>query len=162
MSRNLAVGVAIAALLAGLLVAASGCSKKPDTLTDKYDKAEMDAAIQKARETFGQFKARLADPKPGDSGFAVKVGISDGHDTEHFWLTEIKVKGESFSGVINNEPGVVRKVKFGQTYKFTFDDVSDWLYWSNGVMQGNYTLRVLLRSMPPNEAEALKKEVGWQ
>jgi len=162
MIRKLILRVAVVSFPAGLLFAPSGCSKKPDTLTDQYDEAEMDAAIQKARETFGQFKQRLAHPKPGDSGFAVKVKISDGNDTEHFWLIDIKVNGDSFSGVINNEPGTVKKVKLGQTYKFTFDDVSDWLYMSNGVMQGNHTLRVMLKSMPPEKAEAMKKKFGWQ
>ena len=35
------------------------------------------------------------------------------------------------------------------------------MYMANGKMQGNYTLRVELESMPPKEAEALKKKIGW-
>lgn len=152
----------IVSLAAGLLITSGGCSRKSDPATDKYDEAEMNAAIAKARETFGEFKERLLKPQPGDSGFAIKVKITDENGTEHFWLDKIKVKGESFTGAVNNNPEVVRIVRLGQAYTFGFEDVSDWMYMSGGVMQGNHTLRVLLKSMPRKEAEAVKKKFGWQ
>jgi uncharacterized protein YegJ (DUF2314 family) len=35
------------------------------------------------------------------------------------------------------------------------------MYMAGGKMQGNYTLRVELESMPKEQAEALKKQIGW-
>jgi uncharacterized protein YegJ (DUF2314 family) len=55
----------------------------------------------------------------------------------------------------------VKKVKFGQDYSFSRDEISDWMYMAKGKMQGNYTLRVELESMPPKEAAALKQKIGW-
>ena len=157
----LLMGAALLALSAfGLF--GNGCSRRPETLSKDYDKAEMEAAIQKGRETFPEFKARLLQPQPGDANFAIKVKITDKHGTEYFWLTGIQIQGDQFTGIIDDEPGIVRNVKFRQSYSFTFDDVSDWLYLSKGVMQGNYTLRVLLKSMPAKEAAALKKQFGWE
>lgn len=138
-----------------------GCSKKPDTLAEEYDEKEMEAAIQQARDSFSEFQGRFQNPQKGDSDFAIKVKIQDKHGMEHFWLTDIETKGEQFVGVIGNDPGIVRNVKHGQKYEFAFADVSDWMYISNGVMQGNYTLRVLMKSMPKREVEALKKQFGW-
>ena len=55
----------------------------------------------------------------------------------------------------------MKKVRFGQEYSFKRSEISDWMYMAKGKMQGNYTLRVELESMPANEAEALKKKIGW-
>jgi uncharacterized protein YegJ (DUF2314 family) len=144
-----------------LLGMVAGCSGQPETLVTDYSEAEMAAAIEQARATFGEFKARFHVPQPGDSDFGVKVRIEDAQGVEHFWLTDVIVDQEPYSGVIGNDPGIVSNVKLGQTYRFYEKDVSDWMYVSDGVMQGNYTARVLLKSMPPDEAEALREAFGW-
>ncbi|HEY3323822.1 MAG TPA: DUF2314 domain-containing protein [Planctomycetota bacterium] len=148
-----------AILLLGLT--ACGNAKKPATLTTEYDQKEMDAAIESAKKSFGEFKARMLQPQEGDKGFAIKVPIKDSNGTEHFWLNDINVQGEEFSGVIGNEPGIVKCVKMGESYKFKAADISDWMYMSKGVMQGNYTLHVLLKTMPAEEAKDLKRRIGW-
>jgi uncharacterized protein YegJ (DUF2314 family) len=146
-----------------LLIAAcfgGGCSRKPETLTSKYDEKKMEQAIADARATFDEFLARFRSPKPGDQEFHVKVRIEDKHGVEHFWVGDLKLDSEPYSGKIADEPGIVKKVKFRQEYRFTRGEISDWMYLANGKMQGNYTLRVELESMPPKEAEALKRNVG--
>jgi len=148
-------------LMLTLAILVSGCSRKPGTLTDQYDEKKMESAIQQARSTFDEFLARFRNPQPGDEAFNVKVRIEDSHGVEHFWLAELKLDAEHYAGAIGNEPGIVKKVKLGQRYSFSRNDVSDWMYMSHGKMQGNYTLRVILESMPKDEAEALKKKIGW-
>jgi len=148
-------------ILAVAVIVTAGCSRKPETLTNKYDEKKMEQAIVDARATFDEFVARFHSPQPGDTAFNVKVKIEDEHGIEHFWVGDLMLDAEPFSGKIGNEPGVVKKVKFGQAYTFARSDVSDWMYISNGKMQGNYTLRVELESMPRKEADALKKKIGW-
>lgn len=155
------LSIAVMAVAAGSLSLSSGCSRKPATLTDKYDEVAMEAAIRKARDSFEEFKQRLLDPREGDEHFAVKVKIEDENGIEHFWLGGVEIEADAFTGVINNEPGIVKNVKLGDTYGFTFDDVSDWMYMSKGMLQGNYTLRVLLKSMPKDQADRLKDRIGW-
>ena len=47
-------------------------------------------------------------------------------------------------------------MKFGQTITVTKGEISDWLYMREGKMYGNYTLRPLLATMPPEEAARFK------
>ena len=139
----------------------TGCSQPPLTLTEDYDEKKMEQAIKEGRSTFDEFLTRFRNPHPGDAEFNVKVKIEDKNGVEHFWLGDLKLDAEPYSGTIGNEPGIVEKVKFGQRYSFSKDDVSDWMYMADGKMQGNYTLRVILESMPQDQAEALKKKIGW-
>lgn len=148
-------------VLFGLILLAGGCSRKPETLIDHYDKKKMELAIVEARSTFDQFLVRFRSPQPGDEAFFIKVRIEDEHGVEHFWLGDLKLEGEPYTGTIDNEPGIVKKVKLGQTYSFSRGEISDWMYINNGKMQGNYTLRVELESMPARDAQAIRKQFGW-
>jgi uncharacterized protein YegJ (DUF2314 family) len=148
-------------LLITVILLAVACSRKPETLTNKYDEKKMEQAIADARSAFDEFLARFRNPQPGDEGFHVKVRIEDKHGVEHFWVSDLKLDAEPYSGKIADEPGIVKKVQFGQEYRFTRSEISDWMYMAKGKMQGNYTLRVELESMPAKEANALKKKIGW-
>lgn len=143
------------------LLGSLGCKEKPATLTDQYDEEEMKQAIETARSTFDQFLERFRNPQPGDEDFNVKVRIEDENGVEYFWLGDLKLDSEPYSGVIGNEPGIVRNVEFGQVYSFPKSDIADWMYMSNGKMQGNYTLRVILKSMSEDEASEIKNSIGW-
>ena len=147
-----------------ILATVPGCfsgGEKPETLYSDYDKSKMDAAIAEGKATLDQFLTRLNSPQPGDGDFALKVRIEDSNGVEFFWVSDVKVTATGFEAKIANDPGLVKKVKVDQIYSFTRDEVADWMYFSNGVMQGNFTMRVILDSMPPEEAAAKKKAVGW-
>jgi uncharacterized protein YegJ (DUF2314 family) len=138
-----------------------GCQQKSETLTDKYDEKEMNQAVKTAQSTFDKFLERFRNPQPGDEDFNVKVKIEDKNGVEHFWLGDLKLDSEPYSGVIGNDPEIVKNVKFGQEYSFPRSDISDWMYMANGKMQGNYTLRVIMKSMSEDEAAEIKKNIGW-
>jgi len=150
----------VTSLVCGIVIG-GGCSRKPETLTNNYDEKKMQQAIEEARSKFDEFLARFRNPQPGDEHFDVKVRIEDKNGVEHFWVSDLKLDAEPYSGKIADEPGIVKKVKFGQEFSFTRSEISDWMYMAKGKMQGNYTLRVELESMPPKEADALKKKIGW-
>ncbi len=160
MSRN-----RIAAICLSLLLGCSDrddSSGRPETLVTEYDQSEMDRAIAEARRTLPSFLERWKSPRPGDSEFFVKVRIRDGSATEHFWLGEPALEGERFEGTIDNDPGVVKNVRIGQRWAFASDDVSDWMYRdASGTVQGSYTTRVLLKTLPAGEARDLEKAMGW-
>ena len=151
--RNLA-----AVLLAVLL--AAGCERPHDTSSDKFDQAEMQQAIAEAQATFDQFLARARNPQPGDEAFNVKVKVSDGKTTEHLWVGDLKLDKEPFEGKLTMDADFLKDVKAGYGYRFTRADVSDWMYMANGKLQGNRTLRVLMKSMPPEQVADLKKKLG--
>jgi uncharacterized protein YegJ (DUF2314 family) len=138
-------------LSAVLLLSVFGCNQKPDTLiTEEYDQAEMAAAIARAQKEVDSFIAELASPTGEDH--AVKAPIQDGGETEHFWLTDVTFRDGKFHGTINNDPGIVGNVKFGQAWSLGKGEISDWMYMRDGKMYGNYTMRPLLKTLPDEEA----------
>ena len=139
-------------LLLFMILACCSCSKSPDTLvTGKYDEQEMEAAIARARSEVDVFVGEMS--KGNGTKFAVKAPIHDKDDTEHFWLTDIVYRDGKFEGVIGNEPGVVSNVKMGQKWIIKKSEISDWMFMRDGKIHGNYTMRPLLKTMPPEEAE---------
>lgn len=138
--------------LALCLVALVGCeSPTNETLvTTPYDQQEMDEAIARARREVDTFIAELKSPTGSDH--SVKAAITEGKETEHFWLTGISYDNGEFEGVIGNEPGIVGNVTYGQKWTVKKDEISDWLFMRGGKMHGNYTMRPLLKGMPESEA----------
>lgn len=142
----------------------AGCDvgDRDSTMGVKESDPAMNAAIVEARGTLDEFVARMENPEPGDSDFAIKVAITDPNGTEHFWANNVEVAGPGFAATINNDPDIVRSVRLGQRVRARRGEVSDWMYLSNGRMVGNRTLRVLLTKMSPEEAAAVKRQVGWE
>lgn len=107
-----------------VLLICSGCNTKPDTLVDSgYDEQEMQAAIVRAQSEVDSFIAELSNPT-GDS-HAVKAPIEDAGDTEYFWLIDVNYQDGAFHGTINNDPGIVSNVQFGQQWTVNKAEISD-------------------------------------
>jgi len=147
-----------------LLVAFSSFAEERDVneiINVRESDEQMNAAMLQARESLDLFVSRLQNPEQGDANFALKVEIADAHGVEHFWVSDIQVTDTGFQGVVANEPRVVQAVALGQPIRFARDLVSDWSYDSHGVKQGAFTLRVLLKMMPEDQADYYRKTVGW-
>jgi uncharacterized protein YegJ (DUF2314 family) len=140
---------ALALLSLALLLCS--CGRDPETLVrGGYDEKEMDAAIARARAEVDVFIVALE--KSAGTDFAVKAPIKDGDQVEHFWLTDVTFHDGAFAGLIGNDPGTVRNVKFGQQWKLKKLEISDWMFMQDGKMHGNYTMRPLLKAMDKAEA----------
>ena len=134
----------------------SGSSYADRTINVEGDDAEMVAAIAKARESLPHFWQVFGHPERGENDFALKVKISDTYGDEHFWAIDIERQDGKITGTINNDPNIVRSVKFGDRIAIPEADISDWLYMREGKMVGNFTLRILFKQMPQKEVEAYK------
>jgi len=146
------------ALVAGILVSCSDSSSSADrTIRVEEDDAEMKAAINKARESLPRFWQSFEHPQPGETNFALKVKITDPHGTEHFWASNLERKNGKIMGTIDNDPNIVRRVKFGDRITIPEEDISDWTYIRDDKIVGNYTLRVLFKHMSPREAAKYKR-----
>lgn len=141
-------------LVAGCGSAQNDVGIADDPVVNNFDGDEMEAAITEARESIDTFTEALA-AKSG-SGFAVKAPITDSNGTEHFWLVDVRIEDGVFSGRINNDPGIVKNVSNGQAWSVKSGEISDWLFMRDGKMHGNYTLRPLMKTMPPEEAAKLR------
>lgn len=151
MNRNVSV------LLISLSCLFFGCSKKPETLAGDYDQAEMDAAISRARSETDVFIKVLAS-NDADS-FSVKAPITDSNGTEHFWITDVRFVDGMFIGLVGNDPGIVKNVRFGQEWKIKKEEISDWMYIRSDRIHGGYTIDPLLATFPADQADALRKKL---
>ncbi len=123
--------------------------------------AVIAAAMRKARATLPDFLATAAAPKPNMEGFAVKVSIPvSAHDAEYFWITPFSNDNGQFSGTINNTPRLAKTAKLGQAITFRQSDIVDWMYMDGGIMKGNYTACVLLKSASKREIEEFRERFG--
>jgi uncharacterized protein YegJ (DUF2314 family) len=142
------------ALLLGVCVSCS-LKSKPETLVEGgYDQKEMDDAIARARSEVDSFLKEL-EAQNGEA-FSVKAPITDKGQTEHFWLTDIVYKDGQFEGLVGNDPGIVSNVKLGDKWTIKKEDISDWMFMRDDKIHGNYTMRPLLKTMPKDQADAMR------
>lgn len=120
------------------------------------DDPVMNAAIAKARAGLPQFWDKFASHDATETGFALKVGISNGTNTEHFWCGNIEGTRESSTCVIDNEPEVVTTVKLGQRIEVKQEQISDWMYHLNGKIKGGETIRVIIPRLSAEEGAYYK------
>lgn len=118
------------------------------------DDPRMTAAIEKARETVDEFITALDSPTPTQSGFSVKIEITEGENGEHMWLVPVRFENGQFHGTLNNEPDIVKSVKFGDEVSAAKDEISDWMFVEDNVLKGGYTLRVVRDGLSDEERAA--------
>lgn len=149
----------ILAVVVVVILSGCGADSRDPAIEVKEDDAEMNIAIANARDSVEDFIQRLRNPMSKDEGFSVKVMIEDGQEVEHFWLSNISYQDGCFEGSIDNHPQSVRNVKFGQKVRVKAHDITDWVYLDDGRMIGNFTLRVLLKRMPEEQANTIKEQL---
>lgn len=121
--------------------------------------AAMNAAIAQAKASLPAFLARLdaGQITPADS---LKVGFPANGGHEHIWVNQIARQGDQLTGLLVNEPNWMPGLHERSPVTFAPALVSDWSYEKDGKLWGNYTTRVMLPSLPPEEAEALKADLS--
>jgi uncharacterized protein YegJ (DUF2314 family) len=118
--------------------------------------AEMNAAIARARDTLPTFWASCDAPKPTETGHALKVRFNVGAEVEHIWLSDVeKLSDGNYSGRFANEPSELLG-SVGDEVKFKQVDITDWMLMRNEKVVGGETIRALLKSMPKEEADAVR------
>lgn len=122
---------------------------------------DMRTAIRTARSELDNFLKTAANPPAGTSGYKLKVMVTDAGKTEHFWVTPFRTTADGFEGVLANDPKTVKNVQAGQTLRFTRQEVSDWGYVLNGRQVGSYTVCVLFKKMPSEQADYYRKNHGF-
>jgi uncharacterized protein YegJ (DUF2314 family) len=118
--------------------------------------AEMSAAIAKARATLPTFWASYE--APSETGHSLKVRFSNRtNDGEHIWMAEVKKLGDGrYSGRFANDPLYLPGKRAGDVAEFKETDISDWMFMRGGKIVGGETIRVLLKSLPKADADALR------
>jgi uncharacterized protein YegJ (DUF2314 family) len=119
--------------------------------------AEMNTAIARARDTLPTFWASCDAPKPTETGHALKVRFDVGAEVEHIWVIDVKKLSDgNYSGLLANEPSDLPGKNIGDQVKFKQIDISDWMFMRNEKVVGGETIKALLKSMPEEEADAVR------
>ncbi len=123
--------------------------------------AEMSAAIAKARATLATFWASYEAPKPSEKGHSLKVRFPNAHDDgEHIWIAEVKKLAVGrYSGRFANTPRYLPGKREGDVTEFKEADITDWMFIRNGKIVGGETIKLLLKSLPKPDADALRAKM---
>ena len=118
---------------------------------------EMITAIAHARDTLPRFWASYDAPKPTESGHCLKVRFAGDGYVEHIWMADVeKLPDGSYSGRFSNEPDNLPGKDIGDQAEFKQADISDWMFMRNEKVVGGETIKVVLNSMPKEEADAMR------
>lgn len=162
-------GLIVVGLFAAILVVQTtgnrrlwnGGGGEPEILSFDEDDSEMNAAMVQARESIGTFLQALQDSKPGRSNYSIKVGFRDPHGQEFMWLSEICYGDESLRGRVANTPQTVHSPRYGASVTVSKDEIADWMFIENGVLQGGYTMRVMRNRLPPEDRSQFDANINF-
>ena len=115
-------------------------------------------AAQLASELEQAVGVAVGHPDEGLHGFdrfgsGADARLQDGEGSVLVQSPDVEYADGEFTAKIGNEAGMVEGVKMGDEVTRPKDEITDWLYLKDGLMHGNYTMRVLLPEMDPAEAE---------
>src|SRR5262245_2989953 len=156
-------------LLPAIVLTLAACERSTIERAERDEITHMSSEEPAMRKAFEQARSRLDDflrlaasPQEGTSDYALKVPISDGRNTEYFWVTRFTNEGDAFTGYLGNEPRLVKRYKIGERFQFERKQVVDWTYIDNKTnrMMGNFTACALLTKEPPAQAEAFRQKYG--
>ena len=111
----------------------------------------MNAAKKKARETLPRFLELVHAGTEGT--YTVKFPLTQNGETEHIWMQLTDYRDGTFAGLLANDPVNGTKYKMGDRMEVAKADVEDWMVNTGELMYGGYTVRAMLKDMPPEEAE---------
>jgi uncharacterized protein YegJ (DUF2314 family) len=125
------------------------------------DDVDMNAAIARARDKLPTFWASYDAPKPSETGHGLKVRFAVGADRfEHIWMSDVeKLPDGNFSGRFANEPSDLPGKDEGDQVEFKLADITDWLFIRNEKIVGGETIKLLLKSMPKEQADAMRAQM---
>ena len=109
--------------------------------------AKMNAAMDEARRTVGQFTQAMQSAKP-EQRFTVKVRVTDGAATEYMWLSNVTFDGTAFHGTLSDDPYQVKGYKVGQEIMVKPTEIADWIVMDGDKQKGGYTEKAIESDAP--------------
>ena len=157
-------------LFAILLVIMAGCGDsvkvveregEPDVYGVVENNAQMNAAIEKARQSVDTFIKALQNPGAAQTFFSIKAKFTDGDEVEHIWLESVTYDGKKLQGKIGNEPLYIKNISLGDAVSVMPKDISDWMFVENGKLVGGFTLQVLRNQMSGEERKKFDESIPF-
>lgn len=138
-------------------------AEKDEVIVTESEDKDMLIAYKKARDTLSDFIGKYEKQNDEKRNYYLKVGVSDEGHVEYFWIANFQIRDAGrFSGVVTNNPAVVKNVRRGDRITFDTSDVYDWMYMKNRKMYGNFTGCAMLTKESKSEQEAFKNKYGLE
>ncbi len=153
-------GIALAIAAPSGALAKAQDKGQPSVMRFRADNPKMNAAKASAQRTLPVFFARLASPGSDEGEFMVKFNLTPDGQAENIWADQLEWEGTKLYGRLANTP-LAPEFSRGQRVLIERNLISDWSYFKGNVMQGGYTMRVMLDAMPADQAARLRTEFGW-
>jgi uncharacterized protein YegJ (DUF2314 family) len=111
-------------------------------LSTSPDDPLMVEALAKAKESLGEFRRLLKEPKQ-DALIKVRF-VSSSNGVEHLWAEVLEVLGENELGVRLITPPVTHSGQLDRLWRCSFEDIEDWqVRDSNGRVHGGFSQRAM-------------------
>ncbi|MEG3147002.1 DUF2314 domain-containing protein [Sphingomonas sp. RT2P30] len=137
-------------------------SEKPTIVWIEASDPAMNAAIAGAKAELPQFFAHWRAPAADERAFTVKFDVIPGDRAEFIWAVDLRRDTAGvLSGTLVDDAELDPTIKGGQRVTIADAGIIDWGYRRKGVMQGSYTVRVMLDHMDRAEAASLRRDLGW-
>jgi uncharacterized protein YegJ (DUF2314 family) len=104
-------------------------------LSDDFVRQAKEEALTRLPEFSREFQIR----KPGDR-FLLKRCFTDGGSSELMWVEVHAVRGDTYFGILENDPLWVKSIKRGDEVQVKSGAVEDWFYLKNGRTVGGFSL----------------------
>jgi uncharacterized protein YegJ (DUF2314 family) len=132
--------------IAVLALVCAGCGdsdgSEPPVTAFKDDDKQMNAAMERARQTLDEFITQLQKPKESQTYFSVKGRFEEEGKVEHIWLSDVRFDGTQFTGKLGNTPKHFKRIALGSPCTVPMARVSDWMIIEDGRLLGGTTIRV--------------------
>jgi uncharacterized protein YegJ (DUF2314 family) len=139
--------------------------KESSTISVQSADADINQAIARAKATFGTFSGAINAKDADRDTFAVKIEFpadaDSGAESEHIWLSNVRVDGDKITGQINNEPEFIATLRMGDEVTVDAADLSDWYYVQDGKLVGGYSIRVFRDRMSAEERAQFDSGLGF-
>lgn len=124
---------------------------------------EMEAAMERARETLPTFRGYLPRAMNGEVMANLKARFEQDGEVEHMWITDVTYKGGEYHGTLASTPVGLTNVSYGDPVTVGPDEVSDWIVVAeDNVMLGGFTLFVMRRMMDPKQRAEFDRGLDYR
>jgi len=108
---------------------------------------ELEQAQKEALANLDYFlKTFETNTKDTSFSFSLKADFIENDEHEHMWISFNKMENGQFQGYLENDPQILKNIKYGDLVKLKKEQIEDWIIFNSkdNKMEGGYSTKVFL------------------
>ena len=123
--------------------------------------AELESAIQQARDSLDTFVTKIAASHPNRTYVALKVRfVPPGELPQDIWVDGVTHRDGVFRGIMGDDIPTLR-LEIGEEITIEEEDIVDWMIVEDGKLIGGYTIRLAAQRMSPEERARFLETIDY-